>query len=154
MENHILKISTRQLSLYGKSILINTLILAKTTFLSNVFPIPENITQKIHTNIFQYLWQNKTAEPIARKALFLPKNKGGINIKELEAHNIAMCNKHLLTLKQSKDQPPCTHVAVYWLGKDIYNYNKEFHHLKKQYYKNKQNATLLLPGLGPLYQNT
>ena len=65
-----------------------------------------------------------------------------------------MRNKHLLTLKQSKDQPPWTHIAVYWLGKDIYNYNKEFHHPKKQYYKNKQNATLLLPGLGPLYQNT
>ena len=131
MENHIRKMSTRQLSLYGKSILINTLILTKTTFLSNVFPIPENITQKIHTNIFQYLWQNKTAEPIARKTLFLPKNNGGINIKEPEAHNMAMRIKHLLTLKQSKNQPPWTHIAVYWLGKDIYNYNKEFHNLKK-----------------------
>ena len=103
MENHIRKMATRQLSLYGKSVLRNTLILAKTTFLSNVFPIPENITQKIHTNIFQYLWQNKTAEPIARKTLFLPKNNGGINIKEPEAHNMAMRIKHLLTLKQSKD---------------------------------------------------
>ena len=131
MENHIRKMSTRQLSLYGKSILINTLILAKTTFLSNVFPIPENITQKIHTNIFQYIWQNKTPEPIARKTLFLPKNKGGINIKEPEAHNMAMRIKHLLTLKQSKNQPPWTYIAVYWLGKDIYNYNKEFHNLKK-----------------------
>ena len=60
MENHIQKMSTRQLSLYGKTVLINTLILAKTTFLINVFPIPEQIIKKIHTNIFQYLWQNKT----------------------------------------------------------------------------------------------
>ena len=77
MEKHIQKLMTRQLSLYGKSIIINTLILAKTTFLSNIFPIPEKIIQKIHTNIFQYLWQNKTPEPIARKTLFLPKDKGG-----------------------------------------------------------------------------
>ena len=77
MENHIQKLMTRQLLLYGKSIIINTLILAKTTFLSNVFPILEKIIQKIHTNIFQYLWQNKTPEPIARKTLFLPKDKGG-----------------------------------------------------------------------------
>ena len=75
MENHIQKMSTRHISLYGKSILINTLILAKTTFLSNVFTIPEKIIQKIHTNIFHYLWQNKTPEPIARKTLFLPKIK-------------------------------------------------------------------------------
>ena len=80
MENHIQKLTIRQFSLYGKSILINTLILAKTTFLSNVFHIPEKIIQKIHTNIFQYLWQNKTPEPIARKTLFLPKNKGSLNI--------------------------------------------------------------------------
>ena len=37
MENHIQKMSTRQLSLHGKSMLINTLILAKAIFLSNVF---------------------------------------------------------------------------------------------------------------------
>ena len=36
-ENHIQKMSTRQLSLHRKSMLINTLILAKTIFLSNAF---------------------------------------------------------------------------------------------------------------------
>ena len=55
MENHIQKMSRKQLSLYGKSILINTLILAKTIFLSNVFPIPGKVMQKTHKNIFQYL---------------------------------------------------------------------------------------------------
>ena len=121
MENHIQKMMTRQLSLHGKSILINTL--------SNVFPIPEKIIQKIHTNIFQYLWQNKTREPIASKTLFLSKNKGDLNIKEPETHNLAIRIKHLLTLKQTKDQPPWMHIATYWLGKCIYNY-KEFYHLK------------------------
>ena len=38
--------------------------------------------------------------------------------------------KHLITLKETKDQPPWMHIAIYWLGKDIYNYNKEFYHLK------------------------
>ena len=130
MENQIQKMSSRQLSLYGKAILINTLILAKTTFLSNVFPILETIIKKIHKNTFQYLRQNKVSEPIARKTLFLPKNKGGLNIKESEAHNLSMRIKHLLTLKQKQNQPPWMNIAIYWLGKDIYNYNKEFHHLK------------------------
>ena len=39
--------------------------------------------------------------------------------------------KHLLTLKQKKDQPSWLHIATYWLGKDIYNFNREFHHLKR-----------------------
>ena len=57
--------------------------------------------------------------------LFLPKNKGGLNRKESEAHNLALRIKHLLTLKQTKDQPLWMHIAIYWLGKDIYNYNKD-----------------------------
>ena len=105
--------SQRQLSLYGKSILINTLILTKTTFLSNIFPIPEKIIQKIHKIIFQYLWQNKTSEPIARKTLFLPRSKGGLNIKQSETHNISKRIKHLLTLKQQQNQPPWMCIAIY-----------------------------------------
>ena len=62
--------------------------------------------------------------------LFLPKNKGGLNLKEPEAHNMAIRRKHLITLKQTKDQPLWMHIAIYWLGKDICNYNKEFYHLK------------------------
>ena len=38
IEKHINKLSPRILSLYGKTILINTLILSKTCYLSNVFP--------------------------------------------------------------------------------------------------------------------
>ena len=46
MEKHISKLSTRTLSLYRKTIIINTLILSKTSFLSNVFPIDTKTTQK------------------------------------------------------------------------------------------------------------
>ena len=55
MENHIKKMSTRKIYFYGKSILINTLILAKATFLSNIFPIPEKVLQNIHKITFKYL---------------------------------------------------------------------------------------------------
>lgn len=72
-QTHISKLSSRQLSFFGKAIILNTLILAKTTFLSNVFPIPENVLTQIHKNIFNYLWQNKKQEPIARKTLFRQK---------------------------------------------------------------------------------
>ena len=39
MEKHINVLSPRTLSLYGKTILINTLILSKASHLSNIFPI-------------------------------------------------------------------------------------------------------------------
>ena len=63
MEKHINKLSTTILSLYGKTIIINTLILSRTSFLSNVFSIDIKTTLQIHKKIFQYIWQNKQ-EPI------------------------------------------------------------------------------------------
>ena len=62
----------------------------------------------------------------SKKNTFLPKLKGGLNIKEPDAHNLSMRIKHL---KQKENQPPWMHIAIYWLGKDIYNYNKDFYHL-------------------------
>ena len=52
MEKHINKLSTRTLSLYGKTIIINRLILSKTSFLSNVFPIDTKTTQQVHQKYF------------------------------------------------------------------------------------------------------
>ena len=71
--NHqINKLSQRILSLKGKVQIINTLILSKTSFLSNTFPIDLQTTLIIEQKIFKYLWNNKQ-EQIARKTIFLSK---------------------------------------------------------------------------------
>ena len=121
MEKHINKLSSRILSIYGKVIIINTLISSKTSFLSNVFPIDTKTTQQIYKKIFQYIWKNKQ-EPIARKTIFLKRKLGGLNLIEPQAHNIAMRIKHLLQLKQEEKTPPWKNLATYWLAIDIYNY--------------------------------
>ena len=105
MEKLINILSPRRLSIYGKTILINTLILSKASHLSNVFPISADKTNKINNKIFKYLWSNKTAEPIARKTIHLKQKSGGLNLLEPEAHNYAMRIKHLMTLNQ-KENPP------------------------------------------------
>ena len=69
-------------------------------------------------------------EPNAQKTLLLQEEKGGLNIKEPEAHNLSMTLKHLLNLKQNEKQPSWMYIATYWLGRDIYNYSKDYHYLK------------------------
>lgn len=96
MENHIKKLSSRILALYWKVIIINTLIISKTSYLSNIFPIDTETNAKIHKKIFQYIW-NKKQEPIARNTTFLKKKLGGLHLIEPEVHNYAMRIKHLLT---------------------------------------------------------
>ena len=55
MEHHINKLSPRILSLYGKTLLINAVILSKTSYLSNVFPLDAKITHKIQNKVLKYL---------------------------------------------------------------------------------------------------
>ena len=78
IEKQTQQLSRRHLSLRGKAILLNSLILSKITFLSNVFPISTTLQQKIESIIFKHIWQFHKTEPIARKTLFLPKHQGGI----------------------------------------------------------------------------
>ena len=113
MENHINKLSSINVSLNERAIILNTLKLAKSAYLSNVYPIPDNIPNKIHKVIFQNLWQNNQIEPIARKKTFLPKSKGSLNIKEPNTHNLAMKIKHLQMLQNHENQPPWMFLATY-----------------------------------------
>ena len=80
IKNHSNKLSHRYLTFSFKTTILNNLILAKTTFLSNIFPILQNVLRKLHKYIFSYIWQNKNVEPTSRKTLFLKKEQGGLNI--------------------------------------------------------------------------
>ena len=75
MENHINKLTPRRLSLYGKPILLNILILTKTAYLGNVFPISNQILTQIHKKTFNDLCQNKNLEPIVRKTSCCKKKR-------------------------------------------------------------------------------
>ena len=129
MEKQINILSPRILSLHGKTILINALILSKASHLSNVFSISAEKANKINNKIFKYLRNNKPTEPIARKTIHLKQKLGGLNLLEPEAHNYAMRIKHLMTLKQKENPPSWKNLATYWLTMVIYKYTKEFHFL-------------------------
>ena len=145
MEKHINILSPRILSLHGKTILINTLILSKASHLSNVFPISAEKANKINNKIFKYLRNNKPTEPISRKTIHLKQKLGGLNLLEPEAHNYAMRIKHLMTLKQKENLPSWKNLTTYWLTTDIHKYAKEFHFLMNN------NRTKTINGKKPFY---
>ena len=74
LQNHVSKLSPTELSLMGKAIILNILILAKTAYLSNTLPIPQDILKQIHKQIFLYIWP-KNQEPIAKNTLFTKKQR-------------------------------------------------------------------------------
>ena len=105
IEKKTQQLSRRHLSLRGKTILLNSLILLKVTFLSNVFSIPTTLQQKIESIIFKHIWQFHKTESIARKSLLLPKHLGGIGLLYLQHHSLAMRLKDFLKQKEQIKKP-------------------------------------------------
>ena len=102
LKTQLFQLSRRHLSLKGKATLLNNFILSKITFLSNIFPIPTYILKQIESNIFKHIWQFSPKEPNARRTLYLPKTKGGIDLIELKQHSLAMRSKYFLILKEEQ----------------------------------------------------
>jgi hypothetical protein len=69
----------RILSMYGRAIIVNTMILSKLWYLASVVNLPDSFIRKVEKEIFSFFWSSKT-EFLARSTLQLPREKGGINV--------------------------------------------------------------------------
>ena len=98
MEKHINKLSPRILTLYGKTILINTLILSKASYLSNAFPVDAEIAHKINNKIFKYLWNNKV-KTHSKKNNSLKTQTWRIKSDRTRSPQLRSENKTLIDLK-------------------------------------------------------
>ena len=72
-ENQINLLSKRKLSLTGKAIILNSIVLSKTQFLSNLFPILKYVEKTTQIN-FKYIWYYEKKK-ISRKTQYLPKEE-------------------------------------------------------------------------------
>ena len=76
----------RKVSIFGKLILINSLIISQIIHIARVLPINKGHTQKIKNVIFKFLvGQYKRIEPLKREKLQDEIRNGGINMVDITA---------------------------------------------------------------------
>ena len=92
----------RKLTLFQKTILINSKVLAKTWYLSHVYPIHSECGKRIQRCLFKYLW-NGSYEPINRRTMYLPKYKGGCGILDVLCKSRAILFNTFLKAVLDKD---------------------------------------------------
>ena len=73
---------TRQLSMYGKAKLINTMVLSKLWYLTTVFPINRHYEKLITRLMFNFIWGK--IESIRRNTMYLPSKEGGIGLVNIQ----------------------------------------------------------------------
>ena len=122
--------SQRNLSLKGKTIVINTLISSKLRFFANVFPITQDLILEINKIIFGYLWMGSGAEPIARETLFLPRDRGGLGILLLLIQGQVLRIKYLTQLRKKDNNNICPNLGRYWVSSKIHNFTPHWQFLR------------------------
>ena len=131
MENNVKIQNQRSLSLKGKTIIINTILLSKLWYIGNVFPIPKNLLTKINKIIFKFLWNNKNSEPVAQETLFLPRERGDLRILVPSIQSQALRIKFLLQLGNENNTNIWTYLGRYWVASKIHNFTPQWNFLKK-----------------------
>ena len=73
----------RNLTLFGKVMIIKSLGLSQLVYSASTLNVPEEIKSVLKTKLFSYLWNNKK-DKIKREGLYQDINKGGLHMVDTE----------------------------------------------------------------------
>ena len=118
LTNSIQKLVTfwksRKLSFFEKSLLINSVALAKIWYIASSILIPCHVIEKINKMLFSFLW-GKRHECISRKSMMQSKQCGGVGILDIDNKITSIRLSHIKKLLVSAHSKWKT-LAVYWFG--------------------------------------
>ena len=108
---------TRSLSLKGKALIVNTILLSKAWHVGRVYMPTTEAIRKIQKIVFQYIWA-KSHEPITRETLFQPCKKGGLGLLQIKNQCAALQIKDYFQLNMLR-APFWTQYAIFWNSKQL-----------------------------------
>ena len=79
-----LNIHPEQLTLRGRILLLNSLMLSKASYYMDLIPIPKSKLTKLENIYFKTLWKGKNKSSVDRRVCQLPWDVGGIAAKNIE----------------------------------------------------------------------
>ena len=105
------------LSLKGRVLVLNSLVMSKIWHTAQVIPLPEQETlSKLNSTLQDYLWDNKKTK-INRKQLQQTTKDGGLNLTDIQTKFDALQARWATKLLTNTDNAPWTHTAKYYLDK-------------------------------------
>ncbi|KAL9986830.1 hypothetical protein ACROYT_G001034 [Oculina patagonica] len=69
---------SRDLTIYGKSLLAKALGISQLVYAASMLTVPESVIKTVQENLFAFLWKNRK-DKIKRLVMYQPIAKGGIN---------------------------------------------------------------------------
>ena len=69
---------SRDLTLYGRSLLVKTLGVSQLVYVASMLTVPPSVTKAVEAELFSFLWKNKK-DKIKRTVMYQPFEEGGLN---------------------------------------------------------------------------
>ena len=108
----------QNLSLKGKSMIINSLALSGLWYTGSVVPLPVWAEKKINQVIFYFLWSEKN-EQIKREVCFLPYELGGLNVVNVVLKCKALLAKSAVFITDDQYKAKSVYLAWFFIGRDL-----------------------------------
>lgn len=105
---------SRNLTIYGRALIVKTYGVANLIYLATTFSIPEKVIVEVHRAIFNFLW--KGHEYVKRETMCLPLKEGGLAIPDLRKTNVTMKVKWLKEIGDKKYQRSWIKWPRYYIG--------------------------------------
>jgi len=114
----------RNVSLKGKSSILNTFAYSKIIYHVMARVPPDYYLNMFQRRCFSFMWRTRY-EQIARKTLYLPLSNGGLMVPNIKLKCNSIYLLHVSKLINNYNAP-WTHFAKYWIGLSLQNYNESF----------------------------
>ena len=83
IRKRIQMITGRNLNLYQKVIIINSLISSKIWYTAHTYPLPMKYSILINQEICKFIWNNKKVNRVKREVICKEKNQGGLGLLDI-----------------------------------------------------------------------
>jgi len=131
-------LAKRSLSLRGRALVCNTLVLSKTWHVARIYTPNKNHCARLLAVCAKYIWQNDH-EKIARDITQIPIAKGGLNLLPILDQALALQISDVLRIAH-KPQPLWAGLTKYWLADYMLSMKSEWKNLLRNNAPNTSSA--------------
>jgi hypothetical protein len=116
--------SRRDLSLRGRSTILNVVLCSSIWYVGSLISMPEIVLKKINKLVFKFLWNNKP-ELIKRETLLNDYQQGGLKVVDIKSKIESFRVRQVLQLIKG-NKAKWKYYAVYWIGLQLRKYVLSF----------------------------
>ena len=106
----------RNLSVYGKVVILKSLIISQFVYVASVLSIPQKFVAELNKLLYNFIW-NSRREKVKRSVLLNPVEKGGLGMINVLAKFKSLHLLWFINYFQCKADTPWKFMFTYWIEK-------------------------------------